>query len=163
LQSSTHAHAKGVRSIAAFEASKGILVLLVGFGLLHLVHHDLQAIAEKLVRLGHLNPARHYPRVFVDAASRTSDVRLKTLAGLAFLYSIVRFVEAYGLWHMRSWAEWFAIISGGIYIPLEVFEIAKHVSRLRVLALLVNITIVAYLLYVRFTANQERSSSKAGR
>jgi uncharacterized membrane protein (DUF2068 family) len=96
-------------------------------------------------------------------ASRTSDARLKTLAGLAFLYSIVRFVEAYGLWHMRSWAEWFAIISGGIYIPLEVFEIAKHVSRLRVLALLVNITIVAYLLYVRLTANQERSSSKAGR
>ena len=75
LHSSTHAHARGVRSIAAFEASKGILVLLVGFGLLHLVHHDLQTIAEKLVRLGHLNPARHYPRVFIDAASRTSDAR----------------------------------------------------------------------------------------
>ena len=60
-----------------------------------------------------------------------------------------------GLWRMRTWAEWFAIISGGIYIPLEVFEIAKHVSRLRVLALVVNIAIVAYLLYVRFTASQE--------
>src|SRR6476660_4168682 len=136
LHSSARAHATGVRSIAAFEASKGILVLLVGFGLLHLVHHDLQTMAEKLVRLGHLNPARHYPRVFIDAASRTSDARLKTLAGLAFLYSIVRFVEAYGWWHMRTWAEWFAIISGGIYIPLEVFEVAAHVSRLPVLALL---------------------------
>jgi uncharacterized membrane protein (DUF2068 family) len=163
LQSSTHAHAKGVRSIAAFEASKGILVLLVGFGLLHLVHHDLQTIAEKLVRLGHLNPARHYPRVFIDAASRTSDARLKTLAALAFFYSIVRFVEAYGLWHMRGWAEWFAIISGGIYIPLEVFEIAKHASGLRVLALLVNIAIVTYLLYVRLIGHQERSSCEVER
>jgi hypothetical protein len=51
LLASTHAHPRGVRSIAAFEASKGILVLLVGFGLLHLVHHDLQTIAERLVRL----------------------------------------------------------------------------------------------------------------
>jgi uncharacterized membrane protein (DUF2068 family) len=133
------------------------LVLLVGFELLHLVHHDLQTFAEKLVRLGHLNPARHYPRIFIDAASRTSDARLKTLAATAFLYSVVRFVEAYGLWHLRRWAEWFGIISGGIYIPLEIFEIAARVSRLRVLALLVNIAIVAYLLYVRFTANQEES------
>ena len=91
-----------------------------------LFEHDLQTIAERLVRLGHLNPARHYTRVFIAAASQTSDARLKTLAGLAFLYSIVRFVEAYGLWRMRTWAEWFAIISGGIYIPLEVFEIAAH-------------------------------------
>ena len=154
---SSDSHARGVGSIAAFEASKGLLVLLVGFGLLHLVHHDLQAIAETIVRLGHLNPARHYPRVFIDAASRTSDARLKTLAGLAFLYSIVRFVEAYGLWHMRTWAEWFAIISGGAYIPLEVFEVAAHVSRLRVLALLLNVVIVTYLLYVRFTASREHS------
>jgi len=157
LHSPTHGHARGVRSIAAFEASKGVLVLLVGFGLLHLVHRDLQTFAEKLVRLGHLNPARHYPRVFIDAASRTSDARLKALAGLAFLYSLARFVEAYGLWRMRRWAQWFAIISGGIYIPLEVFEIAAHLSALRVLALLVNVAIVAYLLYVRLTASRERS------
>jgi uncharacterized membrane protein (DUF2068 family) len=157
LTSSSHAHARGVRSIAAFEASKGILVLLVGFGLLHLIHHDLQAMAEKLVRLGHLNPAHHYPHVFIDAASRTSDARLKTLAAMAFLYSIVRFVEAYGLWHLRAWAEWFGIISGGIYIPLEVFEITKRVSGLRVLALFANLGIVAYLLYVRLTSIRESS------
>jgi uncharacterized membrane protein (DUF2068 family) len=130
--------------------------LLVGFGLLHLIHHDLQAIAEKLVRLGHLNPARHYPLVFIDAASRTSDARLTALAAMAFLYSIVRFIEAYGLWLLRRWAEWFGIISGGIYIPLEVFEIAKHASTLRVLALLVNIAIVAYLLYVRLIVAREQ-------
>ena len=157
MHSSAHAHATGVRSIAAFEASKGVLVLLVGFGLLHLVHHDLQTIAERLVRLGHLNPARHYTRVFIAAASQTSDARLKTLAGLAFLYSIVRFVEAYGLWRMRTWAEWFAIISGSIYIPLELFEIGAYVSRFRVLALVLNVAIVMYLLYVRLTASREHS------
>ena len=58
---------------------------------------------------------------------------------------------------MRIWAEWFAIISGGIYIPLEVFEVAAHVSRLRVLALLLNVVIVTYLLYVRLTVSRENS------
>jgi len=106
------------------------------------------------VRLGHLNPARHYTHVFIAAASQTSDARLKALAGLAFLYSIVRFVEAYGLWCMRTWAEWFAMSCGSIYIPLELFEIAAHVSRFRVLALVLNVAIVMYLLYVRLTASR---------
>ena len=58
---------------------------------------------------------------------------------------------------MRTWAEWFEIISGGIYIPLEVFKIAAHVSRFRVLALVLNVAIVMYLLYVRLTASREHS------
>ena len=43
----------------------------------------------------------------------------------------------------------------GIYIPLEVFEIAAHVSRLRVLALVLNVAIVTYLLYVRLTGSRK--------
>src|SRR4051794_14108963 len=106
-----HLRVDGIRAIAGFEAFKGIVVLVAGFGLLSLLHRDLEAIAERLVRLSHLNPARHYPRIFIEAASRTSDARLKTLAALALLYSTIRFIEAYGLWRTRVWAEWFAIIS----------------------------------------------------
>ena len=146
-----------MKSIAVLEASKGLLVLLVGLELLHLVHRDLQNIAEEIVRWGHLNPARHYPRIFVEAASRTSDARLKTLAALAFVYSIVRFVEAYGLWHIRGWAEWFAIISGAIYVPLEIFEIARRATAFRAVVLLLNVAIVAYLLYVRLTETEQMS------
>src|SRR5882757_2810953 len=99
---------EGVRSIAVFEAFKGLVVLLAGFGFLSLVHTDLQAAAEELIRHSHLNPARHYPRVFIEAASRTSPARLRFLAGLAFAYSTVRLVEAWGLWNLKAWAEWFA-------------------------------------------------------
>ncbi|MCZ7627423.1 MAG: DUF2127 domain-containing protein [Candidatus Methylomirabilis sp.] len=38
-------------------------------------------------------------------------------------YASVRFVEAYGLWLERRWAEWFAAVSGGIYIPFEIYEL----------------------------------------
>jgi uncharacterized membrane protein (DUF2068 family) len=142
---------EGVHLIAIFEALKGLVVLCAGFGLLHFVHRDLQSIAEELVRHSHLNPAHHYPRVFIEAATRTSPSRLRFLAALAFLYSTVRFVEAYGLWRLRAWAEWFAIVSGSIYVPIEIFELIKHATVLRAVVLLVNLFIVIYLIYVRWT------------
>jgi uncharacterized membrane protein (DUF2068 family) len=143
--------AAGVRAIAFFEALKGTLVLVAGFGLLSLVHRDLEDLAERLVRHSHLNPASHYPRVFIEAAARTSDSRLRTMAALAFVYSAVRFIEAYGLWKMRAWAEWFAIISGCVYLPIEVYELFEHATLIRAGILILNAAIVAYLLYVRLS------------
>jgi uncharacterized membrane protein (DUF2068 family) len=143
--------AAGVRAVAVFEALKGTVVLLAGFGLLALVHRDLEDLAERLVRHSHLNPASHYPRVFIEAAAHTNDSRLRGLAALAFAYSVVRFVEAYGLWHMRAWAEWFAILSGCIYLPIELYELVKQPTHLRGLVLFFNAVIVAYLLYVRLS------------
>jgi uncharacterized membrane protein (DUF2068 family) len=143
--------AAGVRAVALFEAVKGALVLAAGFGLLSLVHRDLEDLAERLVRHSHLDPASHYPRVFVEAAARMNDTRLRTLAALAFAYSVVRFVEAYGLWHMRAWAEWFAILSGCVYLPVELYELIERPTHLRGLVLFFNSVIVAYLLYVRLS------------
>src|ERR1044071_2915514 len=143
--------AAGVRAVALCEARKGTLVLLAGFGLLALVHRDLEDLAERLVRHSHLDPASHYPRVFVEAAAPMNDSRLRTLAALAFAYSVVRFVEAYGLWHMRAWAEWFAILSGCLYLPVELYELVEKPTHLRGLVLFFNAAIVAYLLYVRLS------------
>ena len=140
----------GVRSVAVFEALKGLVVLLAGFGLLHFVHRDLQSTAEELVRHSHLNPAHHYPRIFIEAASRASSSRIRLLASMAFLYSAVRFVEAYGLWYLKAWAEWFAIISGSIYVPIELYELAKHATLVRATVLIANLAIVIYLVYLRW-------------
>ena len=62
--------------MAFLEAAKGAVVLLAGFGVLALVHRDVQQVAEAVVSHLHLNPARHYPRIFLDAAARVSDARL---------------------------------------------------------------------------------------
>jgi uncharacterized membrane protein (DUF2068 family) len=69
------------------------------------------------------------------------------MAGFAFLYSGVRFVEAFGLWRQRRWAEWLSVVSGGIYLPIEVYEIAVHVSWPTVLTLAVNLVIVLYMAH----------------
>ncbi len=78
----------GIRTVAVFEALKGVLVLLAGFGLLSLVHRDLEEVAEHLVRISHLNPAYHYPRIFIEAATHTDNNRLKLYDGIIVLYLI---------------------------------------------------------------------------
>lgn len=138
-----------IRLIALFEASKGALVVIAGIGLLSLVHKDVQAIAERLVEHSHLNPASHYPRIFIEAATRVDDHKLKVFAALAFLYSSLRFIEAYGLWRLRAWAEWMAIISGSIYLPLEIYELFEKATAVRAALFLLNLLIVGYLIYER--------------
>lgn len=135
----------GLRLIALFEFSKGALTVLAGFGLLSLVHQDVQRIAEELVAHLHLNPASHYPRIFIDAASEINDGNLKLLALMAFGYACVRFTEAYGLWQDKVWAEWFGALSGSIYVPFELYELAKGMSTLKVITLLINVVIVGTL------------------
>jgi len=147
----------GVRTVAVFEGLKGVLVLVAGFGLLSLVHRDLEEVAEHLVRIIHLNPARHYPRIFIEAANHTDDNRLKLYAAVAFLYSSLRFVEAYGLWRSRAWAEYFAIISGSVYLPIEIAELVRKPTFLRAGVLIVNAIIVLYLIHVRWTNYKEKS------
>jgi uncharacterized membrane protein (DUF2068 family) len=148
---------RGIRLVALFEAAKGALILLAGFGLLELVHRDLQHVADEVVRRFHLNPARHYPRIFIEAAGNTTDTRLWLLAGAALLYAVFRFVEAYGLWRERRWAGWFAAATGAIYVPLEIVALFRNITWVKLTALMVNLGIVAFMTW---TLWQSRGGSR---
>ena len=136
-----------LRAVALFEAAKGVLVVLAGLGALSVIdHRDAQRLAEELVGHLHLNPASHYPRIFIDAAESLTDARLWLLAALAAAYASGRFVEAYGLWRGKRWAQWFAAVCGGIYIPFELHHLFKDATWLSFGALLVNVLIVGLMV-----------------
>jgi uncharacterized membrane protein (DUF2068 family) len=138
----------GLRAAAVFEAFKGTVVLLAGFGLLSLLNKDVEIMAENLVALLHLNPASHYPRIFLELAGRVSDGNLLWFAAGAFAYSALRWFEAFGLWHCRGWAEWLGVISGGLFLPFEIFELTHGVTPLRVAIFILNLSLVLGLVYV---------------
>jgi uncharacterized membrane protein (DUF2068 family) len=148
------ARSTGLRLVALFEAGKGLLVLLVGLELLSLVHQGAQNVGEEIVERFHLNFARRHPRILLYAATHLNDSNVRLLALAALAYSTVRFVEAYGLWRVRAWAEWFAIVSGGVYLPFELYELIRHPTLVKIVVLLVNAAIVAYLVYVRWNERQ---------
>ncbi|HVZ65721.1 MAG TPA: DUF2127 domain-containing protein [Lacunisphaera sp.] len=139
---------KALRPIAALEAFKGFMVLVAGFGLLSFLDRDNEVYAERIIRVLHLNPAHHYPQIFIAAMARMEDSHLLALAGLAALYSLVRFIEAYGLWFERRWAEWLAALSGGIYVPLEIYELIVRATWLKFAALVINLVVVAYMVWL---------------
>lgn len=138
---------KGLRAVALFEGAKGMLVILAGCGLLSFIHKDIHAMAVRLVEHLHFNPAKQYPRIFLDATERVTDSELWALAGAALMYSGVRFFEAAGLWFGKKWAEWFGVLTGGMYIPVELYEVARSASWPKVILLAGNIGVVSYLLY----------------
>jgi uncharacterized membrane protein (DUF2068 family) len=140
---------KGVlRAVALFEAAKGTLVLLAGFGLHALLQLDAQRLVEELVGRLHLNAAKGYPQIFIGLLENISNSQLQVLAGLAAAYALLRFIEAYGLWRGRRWAEWVAALSGGIYVPVEIYELTRSVTWIKLGALLLNACIVAYMCRV---------------
>jgi len=149
--------AGGLRVVALLEGAKGVLVLLAGFELLSFVHKDIHQAAMRLVTHLHLNPASHYPRIFLDLSERIDDMQLWGMALAAAIYAIVRLAEAVGLWLRREWAEWFAILTGAIYIPVEIFAAVQSVTWPKVTVLLVNAGVVSYLLYLRSTGGRKRA------
>ncbi|MDB6111220.1 MAG: uncharacterized protein JWR69_2970 [Pedosphaera sp.] len=149
----------GLRTVAIFEFVKGFVVLVAGFGCLTLLHTDVQAKAESIVHWLRIDPAWRYAQIFFEEASKVTDTRLLLGAGFAVIYAVIRFVETYGLWHERHWAEWFAVISAGLYIPLEIYHLWHRPSPLAGIVFLTNVIIVVYL--GRLLAAQHRRKKAA--
>lgn len=138
----------GLRVVAVMEGAKGLLVLCAGFGVLSFIHKDVHEAAVLLVQHFHFNPAGQYPRIFLDLSERINDAQLWSLAIGAAFYAVVRMIEAAGLWLRKAWAEWFAVLTGGMYIPVEIYEVVRSMTWPRVTVLAVNVVVVGYLLAV---------------
>ena len=69
-------------------------------------------------------------------------------AGLA-AYAVIEVVEAVGLWLARRWGEYFAMVATSAGLPLEIYELAHKITLLRAGAFLVNVALVAYLVYAK--------------
>ncbi len=143
-----HASRVGLRAVATFEAFKGVLVLVLLVALLA-VHHRIEDYAEDLLYHLHIDFDHNYAQRFLWGASRLSDSPLWTVAAAAAVYASVRFVEAWGLWNRRVWAEWFALLSGAIYLPFELMKVAQRANLEHVGIFATNIVVVLYMLYVR--------------
>jgi len=138
-----------LRSVAIFEAAKGLLVLATAFALFMHLHTDWQVAAEQLVTHFHLNPARKYPQILLALSADITEPRLLELAFGALFYVAIRFVEAYGLWRNRGWAAILGIASAGLYIPFEIIELEQRVTWTSLLMLVFNILVVAVLWFAR--------------
>jgi len=152
---------RALRAVAAFELVKGIFVFAMGLCAVLLLHRDVWLMAESLLALLHINTDRHFAQAFLDFADNITDARLWAAARIAFAYSILRFTEAYGLWNERPWAEWVALISGTLLLPVEVRELLRGITPMRVGIFVGNLAIVFYMYYLIRSGQRQRKAAAA--
>lgn len=147
-----HSHRAGLRTVAFVEALKGVLAMAGAYVLIRLIRRDVdfEEAAEHILYFFHISTHHRISQQFLNAADKMSDTSIATILGLAGAYAILRFIEGYGLWRQRVWAEWLAIVSGCLYIPFEVWKLIKHPNQLHVVVLTINILVVLYIAWVRW-------------
>jgi uncharacterized membrane protein (DUF2068 family) len=145
-------HRAGLRTVAFFEALKGVLALVLAYVVTRAIRHDFdfEDAAEHILGFFHIGLHHSLSKQFLDAADKLSGAHIATIIGLALAYATLRFLEAYGLWRARAWAEWLAIISGCIYIPFEVERLIRRPTPVHWIILTTNILIVLYIAWVRW-------------
>jgi len=150
-----------IRLIGLFKLFKAILLIAVGVGAFKLIHSDVTDIAWRIVtRLG-LDPGgRYVGKLLLGAANLTPD-KIRDVGVGSFVYAALFLTEGIGLSMAKRWAEWFSVIITSSLVPFEVYEIYRHPTALKVVALLVNIAVVAYLIYrIRTDDAEMRRTSK---
>jgi uncharacterized membrane protein (DUF2068 family) len=155
----------GLRGVSLFEAGKGLIGLMVGVWLVTLRHKDLETVAAHLLhflqKVLHLSPDGHIAHSIMRGAARVNHSNLHVWALLAFAYAAIRFLEAGGLWLEKEWAEWFALVSGAMYMPYEIFELARHPTLVKWAILGGNALIVLYLAWLLRDSHKSRRSPKS--
>lgn len=74
---------------------------------------------------------------------------LQLLGVVVLGYAVLEGVEAVGLWYRRRWAEYLTFIATTLLFVPEIYELTKRFTVLKVIALVVNLLVVAYLLYAK--------------
>jgi len=143
----------GLRAIALFEGVKGLLAFGAACGVLSLRHTDLHALADAFLLRHGIDPERHYTRLFIETVAQATHLHAGQIAAVGFAYALIRLVEGFGLWRGKHWAEWFAVISAGLYLPWELWHFARHPRPFNGGIILFNLALLYYL--TRLLARQQ--------
>ena len=77
-------------------------------------------------------------------AAKPSTLAMITL--MLSAYALLEVVEGVGLWLLKRWGEYFAVIATSVFLPLEIHDLAKGITMTRVVTFTINIAAVIYLV-----------------
>jgi uncharacterized membrane protein (DUF2068 family) len=131
--------------IGLFKLFKGISLLILGFGLLRLLHRDVATVVEHWVEVLRVDPDNRFIHRGLVRIFNVTPKELRELSAGTFVYAAIFLTEGTGLLARKHWAEYMTLISTGLFVPLEVYEIYRHFTLLKLAVTVVNVLIVWYL------------------
>lgn len=142
--------AKGKRDgwlvlIGLFKLAKAISLLIIGFGLLKLLHKGVASVTERWIEVLRVDPDNRFVHRALLKIFNVTPKQLKELSVGTFVYAAIFLTEGTGLLARKHWAEYMTLISTGLFIPLEAYELSRHFTIAKLAVTILNFVIVWYL------------------
>jgi uncharacterized membrane protein (DUF2068 family) len=132
--------------IGIFKLVKALLLIVIGIGAIKFLHRDVAGTVTHWIQVLRVDPDNRYLHGMLVKIFRVTPRQLKELSVGTFFYAGLFAVEGVGLLLRKHWAEYFTIVTTSLFIPLEIFELARHFTVTRLVVGLVNVLIVWYLV-----------------
>ena len=95
------------------------------------------------------HPPKHGVLHQIERGFSLQSDTIKLVGAVFAVYAAVEGLEAWGLWYQKRWAEYLTFIVTASLLPLEIYELAHRLTFFKSLAFVINIAVVAYLLFAK--------------
>lgn len=138
-------HSLGILAIVIYKGLAAILLAITAIGLLFISFKRqwLLELSESYM----LEEKLQFLEWIVNKITNTQPKTLELTGIATSLYAIVTGIEAVGLWYEKPWAELLVIGLVGLGIPIELYELFREASLIKLAILLINLAILLYLIY----------------
>ncbi len=133
--------------IAAERGVRAIVLVAVGVVLVTHPHADWASEVSRLAQRSGLDPKDNWIQRLINDVRKINTNQDVVFGVIALAYGALEAAESYGLWRRRRWGEWLTVVATSLLLVPEVWELTKSATLLKVGALLVNLAVVAYLLW----------------
>lgn len=136
----------GLYIIGIYKLVEASLLAAAGFGVLRLLHKDVGEVLQHWVHVLRADPDNRYVHALLSKAFSISPKQLREFSAGTFIYAALRLAEGIGLVMRKRWGEYLTVVVTAMFIPLEMWELARHFTWLKVVISAGNIAIVIYLI-----------------
>jgi uncharacterized membrane protein (DUF2068 family) len=108
-----------------------------------------RVIVDLQTGAGGARPSKHGLLHQIERGFSLQSDTIKLVGAVFAVYAAVEGLEAWGLWYQKRWAEYLTFLVTASLLPLEVYELAHRLTPFKLLAFVINIAVVAYLLFAK--------------
>jgi uncharacterized membrane protein (DUF2068 family) len=147
-----------LRALAIERWIRGLILLLLAAAVFELkttqasikdlVDRDLTALKPFFNQI-HFNVSDSATIRAIENVLRAKQSTLNLIAVGILLYGLLQVVEGVGLWVLKRWGEYVAVVGTTLFIPLEIYELTDRISWLKIVALGINVAAVLYLVLAK--------------
>ena len=142
-------HDRWLIIIGAFKILEGTFFVLLGLGVVRLLHRDVGDLLLRLALALRIDPESHFVNLLLDKVQLLTPHKMRLISAGIFLKAGLDFLEGIGLAMEKTWAEWLTIGLTASFLPWEVFEIIRHFTWMKVGITVLNVLVLLYLLWVQ--------------